>query len=232
MRTGICRRGMTGSRFSHRRSGSATTLALRAGEVRSRRVCGAADGVAVDDEFDAAVALTAFGCVVRSDRLRFAEAACSDGRAGHALLGQKITHGVGTALGELLVEFLTADAVRVALDLEREARMREKDARNFCQLFAGPGLQRVAAGGKEHVGHVHDEAAGGIARLQNGIQLREKLSAELSLFGFSLGSSLARFFGVSLGSGLITSGLFGGGLRGGSFVGRFLRFGFGGLLLR
>jgi hypothetical protein len=40
---------------------------------------GAADGVAVNDELDAAVALAAFGGVVRSDGLRFAEAAGGDG---------------------------------------------------------------------------------------------------------------------------------------------------------
>src|SRR5438270_12980680 len=105
---------MTGSRFSHRRSGSATTLALRAGEVRSRRVCGAADGVAVDDEFDAAVALRAFGGVVGSDRLRFAEAAAGDGRAGPAWLGQKIRPEAGRAPGGRRVEFAPAARARWA----------------------------------------------------------------------------------------------------------------------
>ncbi len=40
---------------------------------------GVADSVAVDDELDAAVALTAFGGVVGGDRLRFAEAVGGDG---------------------------------------------------------------------------------------------------------------------------------------------------------
>ena len=51
---------------------NAKTLLLR---QRGRGRGGAADGVAVNDELDAAVALAAFGGVVRSDGLRFAEAA-------------------------------------------------------------------------------------------------------------------------------------------------------------
>ena len=41
--------------------------------------CGVADGVAVDDELDTAVALAAFGGFVGSDRLRFAKAMGGDG---------------------------------------------------------------------------------------------------------------------------------------------------------
>src|SRR6266446_5524736 len=55
--------------------------------------------------------------------------------------------------------------------------MREDDAGNFGEFFAGAGLERVAAGVEEHVGHIDDEAAGGVARLQNGIQLAEQLGA-------------------------------------------------------
>src|SRR6266581_2628158 len=76
-----------------------------------------ADSIAIDDEFHAAIALPAFGSVVRSDGLRFAEAASGDGRTGDALLGKKIAHGIGTAFGELLIEFVTADAIGVAFDL-------------------------------------------------------------------------------------------------------------------
>src|SRR6267142_875948 len=81
---------------------------------------GAADGVAVDDEFDAAVALAAFRGVVRSDRLHFAEAAGGDGRGGHALLGEKIADGIGAALGELLIEIIAADAVDSVRDFLAE----------------------------------------------------------------------------------------------------------------
>jgi len=40
---------------------------------------GVADGLAVDDQLDAAIALAAFGGVVGGDRLRFAEAVGGDG---------------------------------------------------------------------------------------------------------------------------------------------------------
>ena len=78
---------------------------------------GVADGVAVDDELDAAVALAAFGGVVGSDGLHFAEAARGDVGTGNALFGEKIADGVGAALGELLIEIIAADAVGVAFDL-------------------------------------------------------------------------------------------------------------------
>src|SRR5437899_4755156 len=91
---------------------------------------GVADGVAVDLEFDAAVALAAFGRVVGGDRLRLAEAVSGNGRRRYALFGEKIANGIGAALGKLLIEFVAADAVGVALDLEREAGMREDDAGN------------------------------------------------------------------------------------------------------
>ena len=81
------------------------------------RRSGVADGGAIDHKLHAAIALAALGSVVRSDRLRFAEAACGDGRSGHALLGQEITHGIGAAFGELLIEVIATDAVGVALDL-------------------------------------------------------------------------------------------------------------------
>ncbi len=98
---------------------------------RGRSYGGVADGVTIDHQLDAAVALAAFGGVVRSDGLRFAEAAGGDGGGRDALLGEKIADGIGAVVGELLIEFVAADAVRVALDLQREAGMREDDAGNF-----------------------------------------------------------------------------------------------------
>src|SRR5215472_3014939 len=208
------------------------SLTLRAGSVRSRRASSAADRVAVDNEFNTPIALAAFRCVIRSDRLRLAETAGGDGRTGDALLGKKIAHGVGAALGELLIEFVAADTVRMTFDLKGQARMRQQDAGDFCQLLASAGLEREAAGVKEHIGHVHDQAASGVARLQNGIQLSEKLCAELGFFGLGFGGSLARFFGVGFSGGFVASGLLCGSLCSGFFASRFLRFGFGGLLLR
>src|SRR5207247_960161 len=103
--------------------------------------CGVADGVAVDDELDTAVALAACGGFVGSD-----------------------------------------------------------------------GLERVAAGVKEHVRHVDDEAASGVARLQDGIELIEELGAKLSFFGFGLRGGLARLLSFSFGGALLR-------LRGGAIPG-------------
>src|SRR5216684_2646831 len=181
---------------------------------------GVANGGAVDDELDAAVALAAFGSVIGGDGLRLAEAAGGDGGGGDALLGEKIADGVGAAFGELLIEIVAADTVRVTLDLQSQAGMREDDAGNFGEFFAGAGLEGVAAGVKEHVGHIDDETAGGVAGLQNGIQLAEKLGAKLSFFGFGLRGGLSRFFGFGFGGALLGDGggsvfrgLVGGGLR-------------------
>ena len=138
---------------------------------------GFADGVAVDDKFYAAIALAAFGGVVGGYGLRFAEAAGGHRAACHALFGQEIADGVGAAFGELLVELVGADAVGVAFDLEREAFVGEKDAGNFGEFFAGTGLERGASGIEENVGHIDDEAAGGVTSLENGIELFKKLGA-------------------------------------------------------
>src|SRR5258708_40353860 len=86
--------------------------------------------------------------------------------------------------------------------------MREDDAGDFGEFFAGAGLERVAASVKEHVGHVDDEAASGVAGLQNGIELAEKLGAKLGFFGFGLRGGLAGFFGFGFGGALL--GLSGG----------------------
>ena len=99
--------------------------------------------------------------------------------------------------------------------------MREDDAGDFGELFAGAGLERVATSVKEHVRHIDDEPAGGVARLQNGIQLAEKLGAKLGLFGFGLRGGATRLFGFGLGGTLlclrgspVSCGLVGGSLRG------------------
>src|SRR5258708_11102124 len=61
----------------------ALLLGRRGGGGRGR----VADGVAVDDELDAAVALAAVGGVIRSDGLGLAEAPGGDKRSRDAMLG-------------------------------------------------------------------------------------------------------------------------------------------------
>src|SRR5260370_38199954 len=98
---------------------------------------GVANGGAVDDELDAAVALAAFGSVIGGDGLRLAEAAGGDGGGRDALLGEKVADGIGAAFGELLVEIVAADAGGLAFDLERNARTRANVSGNFGAFFGG-----------------------------------------------------------------------------------------------
>ncbi len=86
------------------------------------------DGGAVDDELDAAVALTAVGGVICGDGLRFSKTVRRDGRRRNSLLGEKIADGIRAALGELLIEFIGAHAVRVAFNLQSQASMRQQNA--------------------------------------------------------------------------------------------------------
>src|SRR5258708_7960351 len=140
------------------------------GRGRGRGDGGVADGVAVDDELDAAVALAAFGRVVGGDRLRLAEAVSGNGRRGDALLGEKVADGIGAALGKLLIEIVAANAVGVALDLERETGMREVAAGDCSEFFAGAARQRVSSPVNAHVGHRDADAATGMPGRTNGIQ--------------------------------------------------------------
>ena len=158
--------------------------------------------------------MAAFGGVVGGDGLHLAEAAGGDGRAGHAVFGEKIADRVGSAFGELLIEFIAANAVGVAFNLKRKAGMGENDAGDFGEFFAGARLKRVTAGVEKHVRHIHDEAAGGVAGLQNGIELAEKLGAQLGFFGFGLRGGLASLFGFGLGGSSISCGLSGRRFRG------------------
>src|ERR1700719_4725738 len=55
---------------------------------RAAAACGVADGGAVDDQLDAAVALTAVGCVIGSHRLGLAESLGAHRGCGNAFLGK------------------------------------------------------------------------------------------------------------------------------------------------
>lgn len=90
------------------------------GRKRGRRGCAwrcGVDGGAVDDDFDAAIPLAAFGCVVGCDRIGFAKPFYRDRRCGNAFLREEIAYGAGALLGKLLVVLVAADAIGVALDL-------------------------------------------------------------------------------------------------------------------
>jgi len=100
-------------------------------------------GVAVDYEFDAAVALAASavsleatGCVLPKPRAVMVA-------GGDAFFGEVIADGVAERRSESCwVEVVGADAVGVAFDLEDEAFVGQEDAGNFGELFAvRPGLE-------------------------------------------------------------------------------------------
>src|SRR5579885_3614674 len=106
--------------------------------------------------------------------------------------------------------------------------MGQQDAGNLGELFASAGLEVGTAGIEEHVGHIDDEAASGIAGLQDGVELLQKLRAELSLFGFGFGGGIASLCGLGFGSGAGLGGLlslsFGGLLLGKRGLARGFRF--------
>ena len=115
---------------------------------------------------------------------------------------------VGTILRELLVHHVAADAVGVALDLELQAGIGLKDSGDLGEADLGVGLQRVFAGVEEHVGHVDDEAAGGLAGGQHAVQLAAQPLAD----GVGVLGALIGLGGTGAGLGGLGVGLCLGGL--------------------
>src|SRR5262249_3678475 len=120
--------------------------------------------------------------------------------------------------------------------------MRQNDARHLGQPFSGQWLQGVFARVKQNVGYVHHQAARGLARLKNHVQLLKDLGAKRGLLllrfqprtfcRFRLAARLLRFRlgGLLLGLGSRPFGLgTGAALRFGTLlglgVGAALRFG-------
>src|SRR5579872_3124039 len=99
-----------------------TSLRLR---LSRRAGCRVADRGAVDDEFDAAIFLPAFRCVVACDWLGLAKALRGHRACGHALRREEITHRIGALFRESLVHLIAANAVGVTFDLHGQSRMRE-----------------------------------------------------------------------------------------------------------
>jgi len=86
------------------------------------------DRVAVDNQFDAAIALAALDSVIGGYRLCFTKATRSHCADGNAFFGKVVANGIRAALGELLIEIVGANAVRVAFDLQRQAFVGEEYA--------------------------------------------------------------------------------------------------------
>src|SRR5713226_128323 len=137
-------------------------------------------------------------------------------------------------LGELLIESFGANAIGVAFDGQLERRISEHDAGYFGQLLACQRTERELAGVKEHVRHIDDQAASGVASFQDQAELLEETRTKLfavanGLLKLRIGGGcggaipvgirfsgllfLPCFIAVSFGVGLSTSGLMSGGLR-------------------
>jgi hypothetical protein len=144
-----------------------------------QRPSGAADGVAVDDEFDATVALAASGVSLEATAV-LAEAA-RDGRRSHALLARK-SRTESRGARELLIEIIAADTVGMAFDLKRQAGMRENDAGNLRKLSRAPGPACNCRCQKD-VRHV-DDGPRADREFAKWNLIAKELRAKLSLFGF------------------------------------------------
>src|SRR5258708_167120 len=129
--------------------------------------------------------------------LRLPESTRGNRRSRHALLRKKIPHRIRPPLRKRLVEFIASHAVRVPFNLQVQPRMRQHNTRNLRQLLTRPRLQRIAPRVEQHIGHVHNQPARRIPRLQNRIQLRKQLRAKLRLFRFRLRRSLPRLLRLS-----------------------------------
>ena len=126
-----------------------------------------ADDFAGYHQFHPTILLAPFRRFIRSDWPRLAEARRGRGRFRNSLLRQITPHTLGALLGKLLIERFGPDAVGVASNGQPQRWIRENNAGDFGQLFAGQRTKRVFAGIEQHVGHIDDQPARGVACFQN-----------------------------------------------------------------
>src|SRR5271157_1651450 len=146
----------------------------------------AANGIAGDYQFHAAVLLAAFRGIVGGHGLAFSEAAGGDRVGGNALLHQVVADGIGALLREPPVVFVAADAVGVTFDRQAQALIGEHDARYFGEPFPRAGQQLEAATLEENVRHVGDQTARRVAGGENGVELLQESGTHFLLFFFGL----------------------------------------------
>src|SRR5262249_563498 len=77
-----------------------------------------ADRIALDHQLDAAIPLAPLSCVIGSHRLAPAEAMSGDRGSRNALPPQEVANGVGAAIGKLLIELVSANAIGMPFDLQ------------------------------------------------------------------------------------------------------------------
>src|SRR5437762_3294606 len=92
---------------------------------------GLADGIAINYNFDAPIALTAFRRVVRRYGHRLAETLGARRRQRNALIAEKIAYRGRALLREPLIEIVAADAIGMPFDLQGELGVREQNSRDL-----------------------------------------------------------------------------------------------------
>ena len=139
---------------------------------------GISDHLSGYDEFDAAILLPARRRVVGSDWLRLAKPVRRHGRRGNAFLAEVVSHRTGTIFGKCLIVSVAAYAIGVALDGKRQRGVGEDDAGNLGQFLARGRAKREFGRIEKDVRHIDDEAASGISRLQDGVELHQQAGAK------------------------------------------------------
>src|SRR5215208_1763539 len=113
--------------------------------------------------------------MVGPNRPGFAERADLHGLRRDLLLHQIREYLLGASFRQSLIPFIVTDAIGVSLDRNMELWLRGEDAGDTGEPFASDVGQTRAPGNEEDVGHHHDEAASGLARLEKHVQLFAQL---------------------------------------------------------
>ena len=102
------------------------------------------------------------------------------------MLGQVAADTFGALLRKFLIIEFGADAVGVAFNGKPQRRIRKHNPRYFGQLLACQRAKRVFAGVKENVRHVDHQAARGITRFQDQVELLQEVGAKLLAVTYGL----------------------------------------------
>ena len=94
------------------------------------------------------------------------------------MLAEVVTHGTSAIFGKGLVVRVAAHAIGVAFDGKRECRIGQDDAGNLGKLFARGRAKREFGRIEKNVRHVDDEAASGVPRFENGVELDKQAGAK------------------------------------------------------
>src|ERR1022692_141735 len=120
-------------------------LALTAGGLGLARISRPADGVARQDQFHAPILLPPLGRVIAGDGFGLPESVGFNVAGGNPLLHKVVPNRLGPALRELLIVVVAAHAVRMAFHGHIKTGIRQHNAGNFGQPFAGSRKQLEAA---------------------------------------------------------------------------------------